>query len=128
MPTTIVGQNGTQLVQKTRVSVLGCASSARRGVKIVKRRAGHHAVILTVRTFAAGRIRCSGKDLKTVSRSVGKASTVKIKIPFSRAGMAALRMDARHGRRRLKVGAHVLFVPSQKGLARSAASTAVAFR
>jgi hypothetical protein len=89
-------------------------------VKILKRKVAHNTVILTIQTFAAGTIRCSGKNLKTVSRRVGKASVTRVKIPFSSGALRALRQH-----RKLRVRVRVSFAPAQRGVPRSSAATTV---
>jgi hypothetical protein len=125
MPITIVAQNGAQVRQNTNVSVAGCppghGAHARRGVKILRRKVTHTALILTIQTFDAGRLRCSGKNLQTVSRRVRKDSTTTLKMPLSRSGLSALR---RH--HKLKVRVRVWFVPARAGLSASSATATVA--
>jgi hypothetical protein len=121
MPTTITGQNGAVIKQSTRISVSGCP------VEIVSHRIVGHKLVLKVKTFAAGRISVKGKNLKTVSRRLGKATTTTLKIPLSRGGLKALD-KARQKHRRLKVRVRVGFAPKQKGESVSAASVGVTFR
>ena len=121
MPTTITGQNGAVVKQSTRISVSRCP------VEIVSHRVVAHKLILKIKTFAAGRISVKGRNLKTVSRRLGKASTVTLKIPLSRGGLKALR-KTRHKHHRLKVRVRVGFVPKQKGESSSAASATVKFK
>jgi hypothetical protein len=121
MPTTITGQNGAVIKQSTRISVSGCP------VEIVSHRIVGHKLVLKVKTFAAGRISVKGKNLKTVSRRLGKATTTTLKIPLSRGGLKALD-KARQKHRPLKVRVRVGFAPKQKGESVSAASVGVTFR
>jgi hypothetical protein len=117
MPTVITAQNGAQVKQNTRIAVASC------GVRILRRKIKGHTLILTVQTFAAGRLVATGKNLKKASRRVRKASTTKLKLKLSRAGLSAVR--AHH---RLKLRVRVRFVPSHKGEAGSSASTTVKLR
>ncbi|MCW3057686.1 MAG: hypothetical protein JWO21_1655 [Solirubrobacterales bacterium] len=117
MPTVITAQSGAQIKQNTRIAVAGC------GVRIVRRKIKGHTLILTVQTFAAGRLTATGKNLKTASRRVRKASTTTLKLKLSRAGLSAV---GRHHPLKLRV--RVRFVPSHKGEARSSASTTVKLR
>jgi hypothetical protein len=117
MPTTITGQNGKQVKQNTKIAVSGC------GVRIVGHKIVRHTLVLTVQTFAAGRISAKGKSLKTTSRRLSKATTTTLKVSLSRGGLTALR---RH--RKLKIHVRVGFVPKKKGEASSVASSAVTFR
>ncbi len=117
MPTTITAQNGIQFKQNTKIAVAGC------GVRIVRRKLVGHTLLLTVQTPAAGRIAVSGRNLKGLSKSVHKASTVTLKVHFSRGGLRALRAH-----RRLKLRVSVRFTPRQKGEPRSSASTTLKVR
>jgi hypothetical protein len=117
MPTSIVSQSGVQIRRETDISVAGCA------VRIIKHKLVRNSLILTVQTYAAGRLRGSGKNLKTVSRRLSKASTTTIKLPLTRRGIAALRH-----RRTLKIRVVVAFVPAQSGLARSSAAASLRLR
>lgn len=113
MPTTITAQNGKQFKQNTRISTAGC------GVRIVGHKVIGHTAYLTVRTFAAGRITGSGRNVSRVSRSLRRATrAATLKIPLSRSG--------RRHRRPLKVRLHVGFTPRHG--ARSSASVTVTFR
>jgi hypothetical protein len=117
MPTTIVAQNGVRIEQNTKISVFNCP------VAIVGHRVVGHKLILKVRTFAAGRVSVTGKDLRTVHRRVTRARTVTLTIPLSRGGLSAL---ARHGR--LKIRVRVGFAPKQKHAPSSIAHVTVTFR
>jgi hypothetical protein len=120
MPTTITAQNGAQVKQSTRISVSGCP------VRIVSHRVVGRTLVLKVQAFAAGRIGIKGgKDLRTVYKRLGKASTVTIKVPLTRRGSKALRAR-KH--RRLELRVRVGFVPKQKGEHNSAAFATVTFR
>jgi hypothetical protein len=113
MPTTIVGQNGKQFKQNTRIATSGC------GVRIVGHKVIGNTVYLTVKTFAAGRISGSGRNVSRVSRSLKHATDrATLKIPLSGAG--------RSRRRPFKVKLRVGFVPSKRG-PHSSASVTVTF-
>lgn len=117
MPTTITGQNGKVLKQNTKLAISGC------GVRIVGRKVVHHALVLRVRAFAAGRISVKGKDLKTTFRRLNKATTSTLKVSLSRGGRAALDRPGK-----LKIHIRVGFVPKKKGEANSVAFSAITFR
>jgi hypothetical protein len=121
MPTTITAQNGAVIKQSTRISVSSCP------VEIVSHRVVHHKLVLKIKAFAAGRISVKGKNLKGVTRRLGKAATTTIKIPLSRGGRKAL-SRARRKHRRLKVSVRVGFLPKQKGESSSAATAKVKFK
>jgi hypothetical protein len=113
LPTTITGQNGAQIKQNTRIAVTGC------GVRIVRRKVSRGAVVLTVQVFEAGRLSAGGTGLRGVSRRLGKAATVTLRLPLSAGG------KRRHKPFRSRV--KVSFAPSNRG-ARSSASTALSVR
>ena len=118
MPTTLIGQNGFKVTQKTKLAVVGLPGAGSPGKKTV----GNTAYI-TVQTYAAGRISGSGSNLKTVYRKLSKAQkTATLKVPLSNAG-------ARRGKP-LKVKLRVGFVPKKKssGNGDSASTTTVVFR
>jgi len=119
MPTTITGQNGARIKQNTRLAVAGCGP---REIEILRHRIVGHELILTVKTAAAGRIAVRAKDLRTVFRRVGKATSVRLGIRLSPASVRAL-----HRGRALKIHATVGFLPSRRGASRAAASANVVF-
>jgi hypothetical protein len=115
MPTTITAQNGAQVKQRTKIAVVGC------GVRIVGHRIVRHTLILTVRTFAAGRISGKGANLKTTFRRLAKATNAAtLKVSLSRSGQSR--------RRPLRVRVRVGFLPKQRGASSSAAFVTVTFR
>jgi hypothetical protein len=95
-PTTIVAQSGAKLTQQTTINVRNCPFA------IVSHRTSGRRAILKVRVPAAGRLTVSGHDLRTLKRRVGKASTVRLVVRLSRAGVRALRAH-KHLRIRLRV-------------------------
>jgi hypothetical protein len=114
MPTTLIGQNGFKVTQKTKLAVAGC------GVRIAGHKVIGNTAYITVQTYAAGRISGSGSNLATVYRKLGKAEkTATLKVPLSRAGQ-------RRGRP-LRIKLRVGFVPKTKSVGNSAASTTVTF-
>ena len=114
MPTTLIGQNGFKVTQKTKIAVAGCP------VRIAGRKVIGDTAYITVQTYAAGRISGSGSNLATVYRKLGKAEkTATLKVPLSRAGQ-------RRGRP-LRIKLRVGFVPKTKSVGNSAASTTVTF-
>jgi hypothetical protein len=102
-PTTIVGQNGRQVRQKTKISVRNCP------IVIVSHRTSGGRALVTVKAPTAGRISGGGPDLKFVTRNVSKASQVTISVPLTRTGSEVLR---KFGQLRLKV--RIGFVPKSK--------------
>jgi hypothetical protein len=105
MPTTITAQSGAQLKLNTRISVLGC------GMRIVRRRVSGRFLLLTIQTYAPGRVSASGHNLRKVSRRLGKPTTVTLKLTLAPKIRRALKKH--HHNVRLAVG--VLFTPSTHG-------------
>lgn len=97
MPTTIVGQNGAQVAQSTKIAVGGCPLT----VNIKKARVKGNAVLLTVTTTQKAILTISGRGLKTTRRTLG-AGTHVVKAPLTRAGQAARKG---HKKIRIKVSA-----------------------
>jgi hypothetical protein len=104
MPTTITAQSGKQLKQNTRISVLGC------GVRIVRRQIKGRYLLVTVQTYAPGRVVASGKNMRKVARRLRKPTVTTLKLRLSHRAIRAL--HRRHHKVRLKVS--VLFIPSSK--------------
>ena len=125
MPTTITAQSGAQIKQNTKITVAGCAGSARaRGcIKVLRRKLSSHTLKLTLRVCAAGRVTASGRYLKGASRKLRKASTTTLKLRLKSAGVRAL-----HRHRPLKIRVRITFVPKRRGEHRSSTSTTVAFK
>jgi hypothetical protein len=115
-PTTIVGQNGRTIRQKTKISVRNCP------IVVVGHKTSGITALVKVKTPAAGRISGSGTDLKFVTRNLSKATTATISVPLSRTGAEILR---RFGRLQLRL--RVGFVP-KTGHVNSKAFTTVIFR
>jgi hypothetical protein len=113
MPTTIIGQNGKQIKQNTKINVTNC------GVKIIGHKVVRNTAYVTVKTFAAGRVTGTGANLNTVSQRLGRAQNSTLKIPLSRRA-------SRH--RPLRIRVRVGFAPQQHRESRSAAFTTVIFR
>jgi hypothetical protein len=88
MPTEITGQNGAVLKQTTVIGKIGCApASSRLTVKIARARVRGNALVVTVTASAAGRVRISGRGLKTTTKTVS-AGTHQIRVSLTRAGRA----------------------------------------
>jgi hypothetical protein len=114
MPTTMIGQNGFKVTQKTNITVASCP------VRIAGKKVVGNTAYITVQTYSAGRISGSGSNLKTVYRHLGKAEkTATLKVPLSNGGL-------RKGRP-LKVKLRVGFVPKTKSIGNSASTTTVVF-
>jgi hypothetical protein len=117
MPTTLIGQNGFKVTQKTNIAVAGCP------VRIAGQKTVGNTAYITVQTYAPGRISGSGSNLATTYRHLNNAQkTATLKVPLSSGG--------RSKGKPLKVKLRVGFVPKKKspGLGDSAATTTVTFR
>ncbi len=116
MPTTLIGQNGFKVTQKTKLAVSGCP------VRIAGQKTIGNTAYITVQTYSAGRISGSGSNLATTYRHLNNAQkTATLKVPLSRGGQ-------RKGKP-LKVKLRVGFVPKKKssGNGNSASTTTVVF-
>jgi hypothetical protein len=96
MPTTITGQNGKVVKQKTRIAVSGC------GVRIVSHRVRRGRVFVTVVVPSAGRLSIGLhiSNLRASFRRVHKAGKVTLSAPLSLRGQRAhkpLRVRVRIG-------------------------------
>jgi hypothetical protein len=116
MPTTILAQNGAQTKQQTRISVSSC------GVRVLRHKVVGRAVRVTLQAFAAGRVTVGGPHLHTVTRRLGKAGKVTLRVPLTARGEAAL---AR--KHKLKIRVRAGFT-SKANHSRSKAFTLVTFR
>ena len=83
-------------------------------LKVVKRTYKGRTATLTVQVPAPGRITISGKNLRTVRRTVKTPGHVKVKVPLSKRGSAALkqRRSSKKGRK-LILTATVRLAPSK---------------
>ena len=117
MPTTITAQSGAVFSQKTHIAVTGC------GVRILRTRVRHHALLVTVQTFAAGSLKLKGIGLRTARRRLTRAATVTLRVGLSARAIRALRAH-----RRRKVRVRVFFVPAARGEQSSSASARATFR
>jgi hypothetical protein len=117
MPTTLIGQNGFKVTQKTKIAVVGCP------VRIAGQKTIGNTAYITVQTYSAGRISGSGSNLATTYRHLNNAQkTATLKVPLSRGGQSRGRP--------LKVKLRVGFVPKKKSSSNvnSASTTTVVFR
>jgi hypothetical protein len=115
MPTTITGQNGKVVKQNTKINVTNCP------VQVVGRKVVGNEAILTVRTYSAGRISGSGKNLNTVARHLNAAEkTATLRVPLSSGGKSKGRPFTAN----VRVG----FFPKKKGGKTSVAHVNVVFR
>jgi hypothetical protein len=82
IPTTIVGQNGAQVTQVTKVSTTGCAKAS---VKVLGSSVNRSGISVTFKTSRAGAVSFSGVGLKSVKRSFA-AGTHTIKLVLDAQG------------------------------------------
>ena len=92
MPTTLVGQNGAQVKQSTKIAVTGC-----RAVTITGRRVTGRSVVLRFSLTSKGTVTVTGSGLKRYRKALG-AGLHQIKVPLSSAGLSM-----RRHRRRIKI-------------------------
>jgi hypothetical protein len=125
MPTTITAQNGARFKRRTLISVSRCSASQirRRKVRIVRWRIVRHRLLLTLQTFARGRVIVTARDLRRASRRLKRPRTFTMRIRLSRRGTRALR-----ARRRLKLIVQVRFKPANRRIPASRASARVPMR
>jgi hypothetical protein len=96
MGTTLVGQNGAELTQSTKVAVLGCPPTLL--VKLA--RVTRKAVLLSVRTSASAIVTAGGRGLRTVRKTLAAGAHV-ITVPLTAATAGARRSR----KRRIEVSA-----------------------
>ena len=85
VPTTIVGQNGAQLTQSTKVATTGCSKPT---VKVVKAKISHGAVALTFASSRTGTITFTSPGLKRAERRYN-AGRHTIRLALNSIGHAA---------------------------------------
>jgi hypothetical protein len=109
--TTLVGQNGAKRSQRTPIKVRGCAKSAVRSARYMlpRVRVRGHVAFVTLAVPSGGRLSASGRDMQSVHRRIGRASTVTLKVPLSGVGASALAV-----RHRLRVSVHLTFAPAAR--------------
>lgn len=96
IPTTIVGQNGAQLTQATKVATTGCSKPT---VKVIKANISHGAVALTFTSSRTGTIAFTSPGLKSAKRSYS-AGRHTIRLALNAKGNAA---RSRHSKIKIKL-------------------------
>src|SRR5262249_49387678 len=81
MPTEITGQNGAVIKKVTQVGITGCKLT----VKLAKAKVKGNALLVTVSTSTAGKVRISGRGLRTTTKTVA-AGTHQIRVILTKAG------------------------------------------
>jgi hypothetical protein len=94
MPTTMVGQNGAQTTQSTKIAVSGC-----RAITISSRKLSGDSVTLALNLTKSGTVTVTGSGLKRYRQTLS-AGAHQIKVALSKAGLA---LRARRGTIDLKV-------------------------
>jgi hypothetical protein len=82
MPTTIVGQNGAQIEQRTNVAVSGC-----RAVTIGNRKISGRNVVLSFFLTTKGTVTVASKGLKRYRKTLG-AGSHQITVALSKTGLS----------------------------------------
>ncbi len=82
VPTTIVGQNGAQITQSTKIAVTGCSP-----ITISRRKLTGRSVMLAFNLTTKGTVTVTGQGLKRYRKSLGAGSR-QIKVALSNAGIS----------------------------------------
>jgi hypothetical protein len=85
MPTTIVGQNGAQVTQSTKITASGC-----KAVTISKRRLAGKSVVLSFLLTAKGTVTVTGPGLKRYRKTLA-AGSHQITVALSKTGLSERR-------------------------------------
>jgi hypothetical protein len=78
MPTLLSAQNGAVISKTTSVAVSGCSTR----FSVSSRSRKGHTLTLGIYTPVAGKLKVSGKGLKTTSKSASGRETVSLKVPI----------------------------------------------
>jgi uncharacterized repeat protein (TIGR01451 family) len=81
MPTIVVGQNGAERTQVTKITTSDCLPT----IAIAKAKIGRGGVVVLLKASAAGKVELSGSGLRTVTKTV-KAGSQTIRVPLTKAG------------------------------------------
>jgi uncharacterized repeat protein (TIGR01451 family) len=103
MPTSITGQNGAVIEQKTKIAVSGCKPQ----IQVLGRKVRGASAKIRVRVPSAGRLTVSGKGIATAKLNAGGAKVVTIAVRLS----ASQRRAAARRRQRVSVKVKLLFKP-----------------
>jgi hypothetical protein len=93
-PTTIIGQNGAQITQQTKIGIEGCGPIKPK-VSIGKVQSKVSSLLVTVSTSKSGHLKISGAGLKTVNKKGLAEGTHRVMITLTKAGKVA----RKHGRK-----------------------------
>ncbi len=86
-PVAMLGQNGAEHKETVKVQITGCKPS----IAVSAVHAGTTALLLTVDTSVAGRLKIAGGGLKTLVKSGLSAGVHKLKVQYTKTGRAAAR-------------------------------------
>jgi len=96
-PVTMVAHNGAEVSEDAKVQVTGCGAS----VSITGTHATKRSLTVSVTTSVQGRLRITGKGLKTLVKANLSAGTHKLTLAFTSAGKLAAR---KHNKIQITVG------------------------
>lgn len=102
MPTTLVGQNGSVIKERTRIGVEGCKPE----LIVLRHKVKGGTATIVVKTPFAGRLSASGKGLSRAVKRLGKPGVATVRLTLTKAERVLL---ARHRGRRLKVRVELRF-------------------
>jgi hypothetical protein len=102
MPTTMTGQNGASVYQRTRIAVSGCHPL----IGVISHSVRGHVAKIVARVPFAGVLRASASGLSDTVERVGKAGVVTVRLRLT---PATRRFLAYHPGRRLKASVRLRF-------------------
>lgn len=90
MPTHMIGQNGQELQQQTRIAVQGCPG----GLKVLSKKAKPGKLTLRVLAPAAGTLKASGRGLSSASGSAGgrEPLTLTLRVKSGQSGKREVKL------------------------------------
>jgi hypothetical protein len=88
MPTTIIGQNGAQVEQTTKIAVLGCGK-VRPSVEIRRVIVKHNAVLVMLASTQRATVTVSGRGLRATRKTIG-IGTHEVKALLTKLGKSEL--------------------------------------